>query len=112
VRLSGRTAPSYQMCTRYTVLQYIGTSFKASSVAVCVRDPENHFGRKVGPSEYPMVPRIGDAAELVANRIVNRIALSLPADLSSDISVALYLQLQRQIYRTIYLPIYLSLYSQ
>jgi hypothetical protein len=77
VRLSGRTAPSYQMCTRYTVLQYIGTSFKASSVAVCVRDPENHFGRKVGPSEYPMVPRIGD------------VALSLPADLSSDISVAL-----------------------
>jgi hypothetical protein len=31
----------------------------------------------VGPSEYPMVPRIGDAAELVANRIVNRIVLSL-----------------------------------
>ena len=35
-----------------------------------------------------MGPRIGDAAELVANRLVNRIALSLPADLSSDIFVA------------------------
>ena len=48
-----------------------------------------------------MVPRIGDAAELVANRIVNRIALSLPADLSSDISVAVAGDIELRIYRSI-----------